>query len=321
MMPRVTEAGLGSRPMGIGLFVPHWTGQLAGDTPRWADTLAFASEAEAAGFDSLWVADDLFHREPEGPPLGQWECWSLLSALAATTSRVQIGSLVSVVGFRSPAMLAKIADTVDEISGGRLILGIGAGGWEDEHTAFGFPWQDRFGRLEEALIIIRSLLTTGRADFKGRFYEVRDCELLPRGPRPDGPPIMLGTSGSGLRMQRLTARYADVWNGLLGYGSPGTPSMIPPLRTALDAACKKMGRRPDSLERTVSVGIALPGHTLTHGPTDLTEWALTGSTEELASALRAFASEGISHVQISLAPCDPSGIAEFTPVLEELRRE
>ena len=319
-MQTPTAARPGKRPLKIGLTVPHLTSDLAGDTPRWADTLVFARKAEAAGFDSLWVADDLFHKYPEGEPLGQWECWSLLSALAASTSRVELGSAVTAVSFRNPALLAKMADTVDEISGGRLILGIGAGGFEDEHRAFGFPWEHRFDRLEEALIIIRSLLQTGRADFEGKYYQARECELLPRGPRPRGLPIMIGTSRSGPRMLRLTAQYADMWNCLMGFGRSSTPSEIPPLRAAVDAACEKFGRSPDTLERTATPGVALLGHQLMHGQSNLTEWALSGSPEELESAFRQFAQEGISHVQVFLAPCTPSGIEAFAPVLELLDR-
>ena len=168
------------------------------------------------------------------------------------------------------------------------------------------------------MIIIRSLLQTGRADFEGSYHQVRECELLPRGPRPLGLPIMIGTNRSGPRMLRLTAQYADIWNCLMGFGRNSAPSEIPPLRAAVDAACEKFGRSPDTLERTASVGAALLGHQLMYGPRNLTAWALSGSPEELESAFRQFAQEGISHVQVFLAPCTPSGIEAFAPVLELL---
>src|SRR5438093_947835 len=124
MVPTQTSQ-TGSHRLKIGLILPSWTGSLGGETPRWRDVLAVAQRAEAVGFDSLWVADDLLVRFEEGAPLGMWECWSFLAALAASTRRVELGTLVASALFRHPALLAKMADTVDEISGGRLTLGIG----------------------------------------------------------------------------------------------------------------------------------------------------------------------------------------------------
>lgn len=308
------------RLLKVGLIVPQWTGSLGGDTPRWKDTVAVARQAEEVGFDSLWVADDLLVRFQEGEPVGMWECWSLLSALAAATSRVELGTLVTCNNFRNPALLAKMADTVDEISGGRLILGLGAGGDPGEHRAFGFRWEHRFDRFEEALGIISGLLREGQADFVGKHYQVRGCELRPRGPRKKGPPVLIGTVTPGPRMLRLTAQYADLWNGWLAFGS-SSPEAILPLRARLDDACEKIGRDPSTLVRTVAIGIALPGHRLTFGPWDITSGALTGSPEELAAALLAFERQGISHVQVYLAPNTPTGIETFAPVLELHRRE
>lgn len=316
----VAEMSARKRPLKVGLIVPQWPGSLGGDTPRWKDTLVVARRAEEVGFDSLWVADDLLVRFRGGEPLGMWECWSLLSALAAATSRVELGTLVACNNFRNPALLAKMADTVDEISGGRLILGLGAGGDSGEHRAFGFRWEHRFDRFEEALRIIRGLLREGHADFEGKHYRVRGCELRPRGPRTNGPPVLIGTVTPGPRMLRLTAQYADLWNGWLVFGS-SAPEEIPPLRAALDHACEKIGRDPATLRRTVAVGVALPGHRLVFGPWDITSGALTGSPEELAAAFRAFARQGISHAQVYLAPNTSAGIEAFAPVLELLDRK
>src|ERR687893_2015533 len=183
---------------------------MAGATPRWSDLAAIARRAEEVGFDSLWVQDHLLFRYPDQEPEGPWESFSLLAALAAVTSRVELGTLVTCVSYRNPALTAKIADTIDEISGGRLILGLGAGWHEPEYAAFGFPYDHRVSRFEEALQIITALLRTGHVDFQGAYYTARDCELRPRGPRPEGPPILVG--GSGERMLRIAARYADAWN-------------------------------------------------------------------------------------------------------------
>jgi len=180
---------------------------------------AVAQQAEADGFDSIWLADHLLYRNPGEPTRGIWESWTVLSALAEATERVELGTLVTCNTFRNPAILAKIATTADEVSHGRIILGIGAGWNEPEYEAFGLPFEHRVGRLEEALQIIRPLLREGYVDFKGQYYQVRNCEIAPRGPRKEGPPLMVG--GEGPRMLRLTAKYADLWN--TGYmGSPET---------------------------------------------------------------------------------------------------
>ena len=240
------------RPLKVGINLPTVEGTMAGKTANWADLLAFAQRAEALGFDSLWVPDHLLLRWQEQTH-GIWECWSLLAALAAVTSRVELGPLVACTAFRSPALLAKMADTVDEISGGRLIVGLGAGWNGPEDLAFDAPSDHRVDRFEEALQIIVPLLRTGHVDFEGKYYQARDCELQPRGPRPSGPPIMIGAKGP--RMLRLAATYADLWNA---EGPLRHPEDIIPLRAAGDVACAEIGRDPATLGRSASVVVNLP---------------------------------------------------------------
>src|SRR5262245_26659909 len=201
--------------MKLGLILPEGEHDMGGSTARWSDYLAMARTAEAMGFDSLWFVDHLLYREgaTTEPPQGVRECWSILAALAAVTDRVELAPLVSCTGYRNPALLAKIADTVDEIAGGRLVLALGAGWHEPEYRAFGYPYDHRYSRFAEALTIIHGLLRTGHVDFEGTWYSARDCELRPRGPRGNTIPIMLGTQGR--KMLRLTARYADQWNAWL----------------------------------------------------------------------------------------------------------
>ena len=165
--------------------------------------------AEAVGFDSLWVPDHLMCAHPAtgDARLAVWECWSVLAALAATTNDIELGTFVACTSFRNPALLAKMADTVDEISNGRLILGLGAGWMEAEFRAFGYPFDNVVGRFEEALQIIHPLLRKGAVDFKGKYYEARECELLRRGPRQKGPPIMIGAKPDRPCALRLTAQY------------------------------------------------------------------------------------------------------------------
>ena len=157
------------RPMKIGLLLPDTEGYMAGQTAHWPDFLAMTREAERVGFDSVWVTDHFLQRDDKGER-GPWECWSLVAALAAVTTRVEIGTLVLCSGFRNPAHLAKMAETVDDISNGRLILGIGAGWHEPEYAAFGYPFDHRVDRFAEATEIITTLLRTGAVDFEGNWY-------------------------------------------------------------------------------------------------------------------------------------------------------
>lgn len=188
------------RPLKVGLVLPQLEDTLGGQTPRWSDVLAMAQRAEAVGFDSLWLVDHMIYQFPfdddTQPPHGLWECWSLLAALAAVTERVELGALVACTNFRNPALLAKTADTIDEISGGRLILGLGAGYHAFEFRAFGYPTDHLVGRFEEALAIICPLLRDGQVDFAGTYYQAAQCELRPRALRPGGPPLMFGGPGN-----------------------------------------------------------------------------------------------------------------------------
>jgi alkanesulfonate monooxygenase SsuD/methylene tetrahydromethanopterin reductase-like flavin-dependent oxidoreductase (luciferase family) len=312
------------RPLKVGLQVPHWEGGMGGITPRWADLLALAQQAEAVGFDSLWVADHTWtilreFYEVSGrpvpaevadlPPGGLWEPWTLLTALAVATTRMQLGMLVACTGFRNPALLAKMADTLDEISNGRLVLGLGAGDALFEHRAMGYPTDHLVSRFEEALTIIRRLLHEGALDFAGEFYRVDGSELRPRGPRPAGPPILIGTLATRPRMLRLVAHHADIWNGGVVFARSHA-DVVPPMRERVDAACTQHGRDPATLQRALTIQIAHPGQQIPG--TD----PLTGSPDELAMALRELASEGISHVQIFLMPTTPATVDGFGEVLE-----
>src|SRR5215204_592136 len=160
---------IGRRPLKVGLFLPLWEEGTSGRVPSWTKILARAKAAEAVGVDSLWVPDHLIIRFPDTEPEGVWEGWSFLAALAASTERVELGQLVTCTAFRNPALLAKMADTVDEISGGRLTLGLGAGWHEPEFQAFGYPFDHRVSRFEEAVTIIHGLLKYGQIDFAGAY--------------------------------------------------------------------------------------------------------------------------------------------------------
>jgi alkanesulfonate monooxygenase SsuD/methylene tetrahydromethanopterin reductase-like flavin-dependent oxidoreductase (luciferase family) len=301
-----------SRPLEVGLYLATFDQPWANTAiPRWVDLAAAARRAEEVGFDSLWIPDHLLIRDDD-MALGVWEGWSLLAALAASTQRITLGMLVMATAFRNPALIAKMADTVDEISGGRFILGLGAGWHEPEFRAYGFPYEDRVARFAEALAIISHLLRHGRIDHAGTYYQARDCELRPRGPRPLGPPIMVG--GSGPRMLRLAARYADIWNRDFDKVNPDvtpySPEDLAAWGARVDAACAAVGRDPATLERTAAVFVDLPIGSGREG------WgALRGSPHELAEALRNYADAGFSHVQLWLEPGALAGIEAFGEVL------
>ena len=278
-----------------------------GDTPRWTDILAIARRAEELGFDSVFVADHLIYRFEGRDTFGIWEGMSLLAALAAATERVELGTGVICTGFRSPALLAKMADTIDEISGGRLILGIGAGWHDPEFEAFGYPTDHKFSRFREALQIIQPLLKTGHADFQGPFYEANDCELRPRGPRGGDLPLMIASTGDW--MLDLTARYADAWNGWVVPGRNGE------LLGRLDAACEAVGRDPAALQR---IGMVMVDHTGAEIDPDARRPPVQGTPEEMAAAFRSIAADGISHLVVANEPDSIEGLEALAPVLAVL---
>jgi alkanesulfonate monooxygenase SsuD/methylene tetrahydromethanopterin reductase-like flavin-dependent oxidoreductase (luciferase family) len=305
------DDGPGGRPLSVGVQLPEVEREA-----RWTELLDMARLIEDVGFDSVWVGDHLLYRFDDGGAAGPWECWSILSAVAASTSRVQIGPLVASTSFHAPAMLAKIAATVDEISGGRLILGLGAGWNETEYRAFGFPFDHRISRFEEAFTIIRTLLRDGSIDFAGRYYQARDCELRPRGPRPGGPPLLIGSSGA--RMLSITMPHADAWN--VWYADIGnSPDGLAPYRERVDDACRTAGRDPAEVERTAAVLVRLGGHGRRQGDSRHAP-PVTGTPEQIADALRRYAAAGIGHVQLVVDPITIESIGALAPVLEALDR-
>ena len=279
--------------------------------PRFRDLQVQAQTAEQIGLDSLWVTDHVVWPFPNQEEKGCWEAFTFLSALAAVTSRIQLGPLVACASFRNPALLAKMADSLDEISAGRFILGLGAGWSELEYRAFGYPFDHLASRFEEALQIIVPLLREGQVDFAGNYYQAREAVLRPRGPSRAGPPIWIG--GSKPRLLELTARYADGWNRAW---LPRAAQIAEEYPRLLEA-CQKVGRDPATIEVTVGTGVELlaPGQQ----PKPGNEW-ITGSAEQIAEELRAFAEVGVTHLIVSFEPEGVASIERFASVLEILDR-
>ncbi len=309
-----------ARPCKVGIILPESENDMGGRTARWQDYVTMAGVAEDIGVDSLWFVDHLLYRgeATEAEQQGVWECWSMLTGLAAITRRVELGSLVTPTSFRNPAVFAKMIDAIEEISGGRVILGLGAGWHEDEYRAFGLPYDRRVSRFEEAFTIIRCLLRDGKVDFDGAYYTARDCEICPRGPRPNGPPLMIGSSGP--RMLSITLPHVDSWNAWLCAGASSADE-VPARRDVVDEACRKAGRDPAEIGRSVSITVDQTGaHDIPTSMAPSTAIPLTGSPEEIADGMRAFAAEGIDHLQVSLAPNTLASIESFAAVLEVFDR-
>ena len=297
--------------MKIGLMVFLANDREDNSTRPYNTIRAIAQQAEADGFDSIWLADHLFYRNPGEPTRGIWECWTMLAALAEATQRVEIGTLVLCNSFRHPAILAKMATTADEVSHGRLILGVGAGWNEPEYQAFGLPFDHRVDRFEEALQILRPLLRDGHADFAGQYYQARNCEIVPRGPRSDGPPLLVGSEGP--RMLKLTAQYADLWN--TGYmGQPET--MAEPL-AKIETACREIGRDPATIGITALIGLWFPD--LQAKQPSFLDKPLTGTAQEIAAAMRGYAELGVQHIMFQCEPYTAQARLRLTQALHLYR--
>lgn len=284
--------------------------------PTWESISERARIAEAVGFDIFVFEDALLYRGKENTD-GVWESVSIAAALAATTNTIKIAQSVVNAPYRSPAMTASIATTLDEISGGRYVLGIGAGNTADsDYEAFGFPTDRRFSRFAEAIGIIHGLLKTGASDFDGDFYTVEHSELVLRGPRPTGPAINIAAGGP--RMLGLVARYADQWNW---WSWDETIDQVKgrfgPMLETLDRACEDQGRDPSSLIRTMDLYSVVPqGVAAEHEMTN----PVSGSSEDIAEYIHALGELGIEEVRCDLLPKTPEAIDAMQSVVDLVHR-
>jgi probable F420-dependent oxidoreductase len=275
--------------MKIGLMLPL----SADETNGFADLKAMALAAEDGGLDSVWGADHLIFRE-DGETTGIHESWTVLTAVAAITSRVEIGPLVLALPFRNPALIAKMAAELDEVSGGRLILGLGCGWHEPEFTAFGYPFDHRVSRFTEGLEILVPLLHGERVTFEGRYHRAVDAELIPRPVRPGGPPILI--AGKQPRMLELVARHADQWNAAW-YGRPAEADELRVRLANLHAALDVAGCDPATLALTAGIFVAFED-----AAPDAPERAIRGTPNEIADALAGYSDLGVSHLITHVFP-------------------
>jgi probable F420-dependent oxidoreductase len=300
--------------MKIGLMLATGEHGGPGRAPTWPELRAIAVAADECGLDSVWAADHFFHRRDDGRIIGIHEPWTLLTAIAASTSRVELGPLVLAVPFRNPGLVAKMAATLDEVSGGRLILGLGCGWHRPEFDAFGYPFDHRVAAFEEALQIIVPLLREGRVTFRGRYHAAVDAELRPRGPRPEGPPLLI--AGKRPRMLRLVARHADAWNAAW-YAAPETATELDERLGNLGAALEAEGRDPSTLEITVGLDVAFPS--LLRRGESVDEEAISGDADEVAAAMARYAARGVRHLICHVWPRTPDAVRELGRAAEAAR--
>lgn len=282
-----------------------------GHAPSYPEIRAIAVAAETGGLDSVWVFDHVLFQF-DGVTTGIHECWTILSALAEATSRVQLGSIVMCTSFRNPALLAKMAATLDHVSDGRLILGIGCGWHDPEYEAFGYPTDHKVGRFEEALSVIRGLIRDGRADLDGRWVQVHDAVLLP----PARPDIPILIAAKRPRMLELTARHADAWN-LAWFGLPS--ERFETVRADLAAACATVERDPETLEITAGITVRYPDR-IPAGRTPDDSPALDGADPvAVVAGFEAWRAIGADHLIVALDPCTPETVARFTAAVAAWR--
>ncbi|MCA9834098.1 MAG: LLM class flavin-dependent oxidoreductase [Thermomicrobiales bacterium] len=279
------------RPMSFGLMLPVREGTMGGETPRFNDLVVMAHAAKDAGFEALWFGDHLSYQQ-HGETVGTWEAFTLMAGVAATVPDMVIGPLVSCTGLRNPALLAKMAETLDEISDGRFVLGIGAGWNQPEYEQFGYPFDHRASRFEESIAIISEMLRTGESTYAGRFAQTAGAENRPRGPRPQGLPILVGSNGD--RLVHSVARYADAWNS----DWQQQPEDYLPLLAKLDAACDAEGRPRESLIKTGSV-----------------RFTADISVEKRTAYTHAVQQLGLRHLVIGLEPRTLASVQDFGNVI------
>ncbi len=278
----------------------------------WAEYLAMARAAEEVGFDSVWVGDHLLYRGDGREARGPWDAWSLLAAIAATTEHVRLGPLVACTAFAAPGLLARKAAAVHEISGGRLVLGLGAGWNETEFRAFGVPFDHRAARFGESFEIIRRLLAGERVTYDGRFEQVRDAVLLPRPAAP--PPLMIGSTGE--RVLRIALPHAEAWN--VWYDLFGnTPEGFAKENARVSQLVREAGRRPSDVVRSATVFVTLERggrdrpHTQDVRP-------LTGPPRTIAGGLADLAAAGVEEAILVVSPISERSIRTLGDVIAML---
>jgi alkanesulfonate monooxygenase SsuD/methylene tetrahydromethanopterin reductase-like flavin-dependent oxidoreductase (luciferase family) len=295
------------RTMSFGLMVPLGEGSAYGgtDAPSFDQILEVVRGADAAGVEIAWFADH-FSVPPSKDmdrERGCWEAFSLMAGLAGATRDLGIayGPMVACATFRSAGLLARMTETIDEISGGKFILGLGAGWHRPEYDAHDYPFDHRVSRFEEIIHVVSQMLREGGSTFSGQYTQTDGAFNRPAGPRAasGGAPILIGSSGD--RMLDILARYADAWNTGWEYEIDAVRDNF----AKLDAACEKVGRDPNSVVRTVGGNVGLEGATGRRGK------MLTGSDDEIVARFIEFRDLGTDHFIVGLDPATPDAVTHL----------
>jgi alkanesulfonate monooxygenase SsuD/methylene tetrahydromethanopterin reductase-like flavin-dependent oxidoreductase (luciferase family) len=287
-----------ARPLRVGVQLPEVERDV-----RWPEYVAIARAAEETGFDSIWLGDHLLYRDDGLPERGPWDAWTMLAGLAAVTERVTLGPLVACVAFHPPGVLARMAAAVDEVSDGRLVLGLGAGWNEPEFRAFGLPFDHRASRFEEAFDIIRRLLEGERVTMAGRFHAVEETVLLPRPSRR--PTLMVGSFRE--RVLRATLPHVDVWNAWYeDYGN--IVEGFAALTVRVGAIAEEVGRPPAEIERSACVLVAPSAE---ERPDRWEAPPVTGSMDRIAAGLRDLADAGADEAILVLSPITERSVRDL----------
>lgn len=276
---------------------------------RWPELLAMARAAEDCGFDSIWLGDHLLYRGDGRRERGPWEAWTRLAGLAAATERVRLGPLVACAGFHPPGLIAKMAATIDELSGGRFVLGLGAGWNEHEFRAFGIPFDHRVSRFEESFTIVRRLLAGERVTLAGRFWQAEDAVLLP--PPVVRPRLMIGSNGP--RVLGITLPHADAWNTWFAdYGN--SPEGFAALSERISGAARAAGRAPEAIERSACVLVA-PGRAGGERPVTPEAPPVTGTPDRIAAHLLELAEAGADEAILVVDPITERSVRALAEVV------
>ena len=281
---------------------------------RWSDLERNAILAERVGFDTVWIADELqWESEDWDEPIGWWECVAVTGAVAASTETINVGTWVLSALHRNPGLTARIAETLDEISGGRFIFGLGSGHAGRQGEAFGYPPNYTVSRYEEALSIITSLRAKGLASFDGEYHQAKDLILEPRSDSDGSIPLLLG--GHAPRMMRLAVENADIWSGFSTISSQ--PEAFTDMLVAVNQVCGEVGRDPTTLEKSLGVFVASPD-------TDPPDWMagfdpIRGSVNEIIDAFARFETIGCTRLEIMAAGDQDETIEGLAPVVEAFK--
>lgn len=298
----------------LGLVLPMLERPVEGIAPRWTDMLAITRAAEDCGADTVWLGDEILWTDPDWPcSRGWWDCLTVAGALAAATTTIRIGSWVMSALQHKPGMVVRAAEAVDEISGGRFVLGLGAGHGGGA-TEMGFATDHKVARYLEALEIIVPLLRgTKPVTFEGEYYRGENLIVRPRGPRPGGIPLMMG--GHATKTMTAAARHADIWSAFATTSSQ--PDAFRDMTHQLDQICEEVGRDPASIERSVGavveVGTGRAAEELGLGV------PITGSIDQITETVAGFRDVGVTRVEIMPWPPTLDSVEQLEPLFAHLK--